>query len=196
MLGKLPSPASPFRTQRIWAYPIRSGLNEFRRGVWSVLKAVTRVAKVKRSYVAPTEPERDAKRELPSRANKEYWIYAYRKAGSYPEHTDRGGKWLIFAPTESVDEIWERISLAVERGELGESAKVSTAKPNPDAADPSKHVICVYTYDSDDAADVRRIRAVLRGLGMRHRIPYKTDRATERGEYRKAGHKRVSKYYE
>ncbi len=146
--------------------------------------------------MAPTEPERDTKREQPSRATKENFIYAYRKTGSYPEHTDRGGKWLIFVPTESIDEVWQQSRLAVERGELGESAKVSTAKPNPNTADTSKHVICVYTYDSDDTADVRRIRAVLRGLGIRHRIPYKTDRATEPGEYRKAGRKRVSKFYE
>ncbi len=159
-------------------------------------KTVTSVRNVKRNSLTITGSDRNTKRERPSRATEEYFLYADRKTGSYLEHTDRVGKWLIFVPTESVDEVWEKIKLAVERGELGESAKVSTARPNPNAADTSKHVICVYTYDSDDAADVRRIRAVLRGLGVRHRIPYKTDSATERGEYRKAGHKRISKYYE
>ena len=151
---------------------------------------------MKRKFITITESDQSTKRERPSWATEEYFIYAHRKTGVYPKHTDRGGKWLIFVPTDSVDEVWERIRLAVLQGQLGDSAKVSTANPNPNAADKSKHVICVYTYDSDDVADLRRIRAVLRGLGIRHRIPYKTDSSTERGEYRKADHKRVSKYYE
>jgi hypothetical protein len=147
---------------------------------------------MKRSTPAMTS----AKRDLPSRAKHDYWIYAYRQKGNYPAHTHRAGKWLIFVPIESVDEVWEKIRLAVEHGELGQSAKVSTARPNAIAPNRSRRVICVYTYDSDDAADVRRIRAALRALGIRHRIPYKTDKATEDGRYTRSGDKRISRYFE
>jgi hypothetical protein len=155
-----------------------------------------RVADVKKSFRASNGFDPGAQRDLPSCIKDDYWIYAYRQTGTYPAHAHRGGKWLIFVPTQSVDEVWQKISLAVEGGHLGESAKVSTSRPNPIAQNRSKRVICVYTYDSDDAVDVRRIRAVLRALGIRHRIPYKTDKATEDGRYRRSGDKRISKYFE
>ncbi|MGA2602654.1 MAG: putative phosphothreonine lyase domain-containing protein [Verrucomicrobiia bacterium] len=137
--------------------------------------------------------QRDSK---PSNDKRGHWLFAKRKLGSYPEHTDRGGKWLIFVPSDAVDEVWQKIKLAVEEGKLGSAAKVSTAKPNPNSTDSSKHVICVYTYDATDETDVRQIRSSLRDLGITSKIPYKTDDATLRGKYRKSGDKRISLYYE
>src|SRR2546425_6198679 len=32
----------------------------------------------------------------PSTVTDAYWLRAEKKSGEYPEHTDRGGKWLIF----------------------------------------------------------------------------------------------------
>jgi len=81
----------------------------------------------------------------------------------YPGHTERGGKWLLFVHREEVNEVWERICDALTSGRLGSYAKVSTARPNPNSADSRKHVICVYTYDSEDREDVMRIRASLPG---------------------------------
>ncbi|MGA2139018.1 MAG: putative phosphothreonine lyase domain-containing protein [Verrucomicrobiia bacterium] len=138
-----------------------------------------------------TQPE-----SKPSTEKCEYWLFAERKLGSYPEHTDRGGKWLIFVPSDAVDEVWQKIKRAVEEGKLGNTAKVSTAKPNPNSADSSRHVICVYTCDASDEADVRQIRLSLRDLGITSKIPYKTDDATLQGKYRKSGDKRISLYYE
>lgn len=92
--------------------------------------------------------------------------------------------------------MWSAVAEAVRAGRLGGEAKVSTTKPNSNAEDPTKHVICVYTYDVDDVADVRRVRAELRKLGVTWRIPYKTDRATEKGLYRVRGHTRISQYFE
>ncbi len=57
----------------------------------------------------------------PSKENREYWLFAERKAGSYPTHTQRGGKWLIFVSRNAVDEVWRKIKEAVERGKLGDS---------------------------------------------------------------------------
>ena len=139
----------------------------------------------------------NAQRERkPTKEKREYWLSAERKVGSYPEHTDRGGKWLIFVPSGAVDGVWQKVKRAVEEGKLGSAAKVSTAKPNPNSTDSSRHVICVYTYDADDEADIRQIRSSLRQLGVTNKISYKTDDATFQGKYRKSGDKRISLYYE
>jgi hypothetical protein len=135
-------------------------------------------------------------RDEPSKTTDGHWLHAAREHGEYPDPTPRSGKWLIFVKREEADARWREIRAAVEAGELGHSAKVATAKPNPHAKDPSKHVICVYTYDSEDREDVRRVRQALRDLGITHRIPYKTDQATRAGRYETRGHRRISRYYE
>ena len=132
----------------------------------------------------------------PSQVKHEYWLYAKRKRGDYPEATTNSGKWLIFAPISQIDDLWTKIKLATEDGRLGDSAKVATAKPNPIATNPRMKVICVYTYDWRDEADVRRIRQELRALGITSRIPYKADSDTDAGRYSNRGHGRISKYYE
>lgn len=133
---------------------------------------------------------------LPSQVADRYWLYAERRdPDSYPDHGPRGGKWLIFIKTTEIDQWWARIKAATEAGHLGGSAKVSTAKENPNAKDPRTGVICVYTYDVDDVADCRRIREGLREVGLNWKIPYKTDADTVAGRYAKDGN-RVSSLYE
>ncbi|MCW7075225.1 MAG: DUF1917 domain-containing protein [Candidatus Methanospirare jalkutatii] len=90
-------------------------------------------------------PDSDYSDAKPSEVTDVYWIYAERKRGKYPKATPRSGKWLIFVDPENVDEVWAKIKKAVEEGKLGDSAKVSTAKPNPLAGKSKAHVICVYT---------------------------------------------------
>lgn len=133
---------------------------------------------------------------MPSQVTTAYWIHVTRRMGEYPKATERSGKWLIFVSLAKVDEIWERIRKATEEGWFGDSAKVATARTNPNAADPTKKVICVYSYDWKDGEDVMRIRAELRALGIVWKIPYKADADTYAGRYRVAGHTRISKYYE
>jgi len=132
----------------------------------------------------------------PSKVTDAYWLRSERKCGEYPEHTARGGKWLIFVPVLAIDEVWAKISDATERGILGGSSKVATARPNPNAANPKTRVICVYTYDCTDEKDVMRVRAQLRSLGITAKIPYKADDDTFAGKYSKRGDKGISRYYE
>jgi hypothetical protein len=132
----------------------------------------------------------------PSEVTDSYWLSAERRTGSYPAATENCGKWLVFFHVSQIDAIWEKIKLATEEGKLGSSAKVATARPNPNARDPNRKVICVYTYDWTDETDVKRIRAELRSLGVTSRIPYKADRDTYEGKYANRGHTRFSKYYE
>lgn len=132
----------------------------------------------------------------PSETTNVYWIHAIRKKGRYPEATERSGKWLIFVDSKDVDEVWLKIREATEAGKLGDSAKVATAKSNPLAGGSRDKVICVYTYDWMDEADVKRIREQLRGIGITNKIPYKSDEDTLSGKYRVTGYTRISKYYE
>ncbi len=132
----------------------------------------------------------------PSEVTDTPWIYARRKVGSYPKATEQSGKWLIFTPVEKVDETWAVIKEATEAGKLGDSAKVATMYPNLLNKDPSRRVICVYTYDWRDEADVHRVRQALRELGFTWKLAYKADRDTLEGKYRHTGHTRISKYYE
>ena len=95
-----------------------------------------------------------------------------------------------------MDTVWRKIKKATEEGKLGDSAKVATAKFNPNATNHNTKVICVYTYDWTDTEDVKRIREELRKIGITNKIPYKADKDTLRGKYRIRGHTRISKYYE
>ncbi|WP_051690500.1 putative phosphothreonine lyase domain-containg protein [Acidithiobacillus thiooxidans] len=138
----------------------------------------------------------DLKNKKPSEVTDSYWLFARREKGEYPRHTQNTGKWLVFVPLLQVDQVWEQIKQALENGRLGRSAKVSTARPNPNAFNPETKVICVYTYDWTDKEDVMNIREELRRLGVTSKIAYKTDEETRSGAYANRGNKQISKYYE
>ena len=91
-----------------------------------------------------------------------------------------------------IDEIWRKIRDATAAGRLGISARVSTAKENPDSRD-ERAVIYVNTADWEDEEDVMRIREVLRELGVEQRIGYKRNIETYHGEYSEGG-KKVTYY--
>jgi hypothetical protein len=133
----------------------------------------------------------------PSEVFDAFWIHAERRdRSSYPDHTERGGKWMLFIKTPEIDTWWTKIKAATEDGLLGGSAKVATMKPNPNAASADTRVVCVYTYDVTDEADCTRVREALRDLGITWKIPYKTDADTYAGKYATRGNVRISKRYE
>lgn len=130
----------------------------------------------------------------PSEITDDYWVYAKRKAGTYPRSTPRDGKWMIRVPVQEIDEVWAKIRDAVESGKLGNRAKSATALPNANATDPNKRLICVFTYDGDDEEDVWKVRAALRELGITEEIFWKANQATRDGLYNAKGNTRVSRY--
>lgn len=130
---------------------------------------------------------------IPTKTTQMYWI-VLDAPGSAPEaiEDENAGKWLIFQEPDVVDAAWKKVRDATVSHELGISAKVSTAKPNPDSRD-NRKVIYVYTIDWADEADVMRVREKLRELGFIDRIGYKRNIETFAGEYAKKG-KRVTYY--
>ncbi|HKE00118.1 MAG TPA: putative phosphothreonine lyase domain-containing protein [Planctomycetota bacterium] len=131
----------------------------------------------------------------PSTFADAFWLTADRQVGTYPPPTPRSGKWLVFVPEARVDEMWATIKQATRDGELGSSAKVTTARPSSNARSAGTRVICVHTYDFEDEADVMRVRAALRELGVRARIPYKADRDTFAGRYSNRGDRGIAKHF-
>ena len=100
----------------------------------------------------------------------------------------------IFLPRNEADEIWFRIKGAVESGELGTAAKVSTNHRASIHFNPKMQVVCVYTYDYADEVDVMRIRQRLRDLGVTWEISYKSDEDTRNVKYSHTGHRNIGKY--
>lgn len=130
---------------------------------------------------------------IPSKTTQMYWIVV-DAPDSAPEaiEDEHAGKWLIFQEPDQVDTSWKKVRDATVARELGISAKVSTAKPNPESRDNHK-VTYVYTKDWADETDVMRVREKLRELGFVDRIGYKRNLETFAGEYAKKG-KRVTYY--
>jgi len=130
---------------------------------------------------------------LPSKTFRMHWIIL-DAPGSHPEavNAETAGKWLIFLEKEAADPIWEKIRAATWAGNLGISAKVSTAKANPQSRD-DRLVIYVYTRDWEDTDEVMRVREKIREFGITDRIGYKRNIETFAGEYSSVG-KRVTYY--
>jgi hypothetical protein len=105
----------------------------------------------------------------------------YKRSPSYnaSASTNARGKWCIFVSPTEVDEVWSKISGAIENDQLL-CAKVSTALRSMGR---DGHVICVYTRDWADRQDLMRARAVLRSLGFVKELGYKRDLDTRNGIY-------------
>ena len=130
---------------------------------------------------------------IPSKTTRMYWIVQDSPDFS-PEGFDdeKGGKWLIFTEKSEIDEVWRKIRDETTAGRLGISARVSTAKENPESRD-ERAVIYVNTTDWENEDEVMRIREVLRELGIEQRIGYKRNIETYHGEYSEGG-KKVTYY--
>lgn len=66
----------------------------------------------------------------PSTYDLEHWIWAFNTSDRNwriggPD-SETSGKWMIFRPAKTIDDVWQKISVAVENGDLGASSKVST----------------------------------------------------------------------
>lgn len=66
------------------------------------------------------------------------------------------GKWMLFPSAREVDDVWKKVVVALDKGDLGDGAKVATN----DLTDQAR-LICIYTNDFGDKEDVKR---VLKGM--------------------------------
>ncbi len=147
-------------------------------------------------FTSPDEMYRliiDGEGIIPTKTVQSYWIV--QDAPDTDPHAtedEKAGKWLIFVMPDVVDELWRKIRDLTWSNELGISAKVSTAKKNPDSRDIRK-VFYVYTADWENEDEVMQVREKLRSIGITDRIGYKRNIETFKGEYASKG-KRVTYY--
>lgn len=151
---------------------------------------------------APLRSDRDVRSnheppsaaELPSATDPcrapagHYWIHAFPENSKVATDPERIGKWLIHLGCQHVGYCWSRVRVATESGRLGISAKVATDwGTNHDPAGPfkSRHVICVFTRDYGDEADVLRVAKKLHTTdAVRSQVlQYKPDLMTLSGFY-------------
>ncbi|KAJ5967723.1 hypothetical protein N7501_003971 [Penicillium viridicatum] len=87
------------------------------------------------------------------------------------------GKWMLFPTVDRVDEFWGAVVRAMEKGELGDVAKVATGDGGGES-----RLICVYTDDFGDVEDVKRVVSKLVDIGLVGKGPrsvyYKSDAFT------------------
>lgn len=113
------------------------------------------------------------------------WLYAQNN--KYDEsHYEKVGKWMLFLPKASVNEIWNKIKAAITTGDLWH-AKVSTTNPEK-----ASYAIMIYTKDHTDLNDVISVLDFLEVSGIKSThtiIKYKTDEQTRAGVYSYFGQK-------
>lgn len=71
---------------------------------------------------------------------------------------------MLFCSPQEVNEIWEVVAKATAKNELGVAAKVAPKSQTDDAR--KDRIICVYTSDFHDKADVGRVLKKLRELKL------------------------------
>ena len=125
-------------------------------------------------------------KQLPTNTTNVFWIYAdypryiFQKA----EEERLPGKWLLFETKEDINQTWNKIKEATEKGLLGPYSKVSTMKEK--GFDKNTFVICIFTEDFNNSEDVNRIENCIRDLGIQNKLSYKLNR--DAGKYEKDGH--------
>lgn len=111
---------------------------------------------------------------VPSEAAGVYWVEAKREIEG-KEPTSRAGVWVVPTTTSGIDALWATIKQATREGKLGYKSKAATASRSL-GVDQADRVIHVLTYDADDAADVARIHAALRELGVTGELTFHRQR--------------------
>ncbi|MGV8171655.1 MAG: putative phosphothreonine lyase domain-containing protein [Candidatus Woesearchaeota archaeon] len=137
----------------------------------------------------------------PSKDEYGYWAYALNinklltRKSSKKSNLKNVGKWMVFVNIKDLDQTWQKVKIATEKGLLGDQSKCSTAKDNPNAFNKDIKVIIIYTNDFKDMEDVSRVAWQIYLLGIIGKvISYKTDQATIANKYLVHGDKKISLY--
>jgi hypothetical protein len=104
----------------------------------------------------------------PSDISGVYWIEA-KPHHPLPPPTTRAGNWWFATTRMAADELWEHVRQATQNGKLGYKSKISTA-PAAGQSHPDARMIVICLRDTQDAADLERIRTTLHDLGLSDQI--------------------------
>lgn len=115
---------------------------------------------------------------LPTQATNRWGFIWERPDGFFS--TDETGKWCVVRNATDIDELWAQVRQAVRDGKF-QAALVSS--PRQAASHGGTYVICAFTRNWQDKADVDAAREVLRGFGVTEELGYKRDVDTINGVY-------------
>lgn len=75
---------------------------------------------------------------------------------------------MLFVRPEQVEDAWKAVALATYQGKLGIAAKTVPRDPTTEARGVTRRsrLICVYTSDFRDTADIGRVLLRLETLGL------------------------------
>ncbi|PGH03277.1 hypothetical protein GX51_04147 [Blastomyces parvus] len=77
------------------------------------------------------------------------------------------GKWMLFPSVGQVDRVWGIVAKSTARGHLGIGAKVAAEGGGSRPGEANRpRLICVYTANFDDKADVTRVLVKMKQLGL------------------------------
>jgi hypothetical protein len=96
------------------------------------------------------------------------------------KHDLTSGKWMLFPKLDDLPRVWRQVAEATAEGKLGPTSKVGTWEDETTAMTKGT-LICVYTRDFSDLADVKRVLGALHDLGIVNKgvtIYYKCDAYT------------------
>jgi len=79
------------------------------------------------------------------------------------ENNCTSGKWMLFPMPEDLAHTWQLVATATARNELGTAAKVAADEGKGDRV---PRLVCVYTRDFSDMADVKRVLWKLVEMGL------------------------------
>ncbi|KAK2015366.1 DUF1917-domain-containing protein [Colletotrichum eremochloae] len=78
----------------------------------------------------------------------------------------KAGKWMLFCQPKDVDEVWRVVARATANNELGIAAKVAPWDSHNDPTGRKDRIVCIYTADFSDKADVTRVLQKIQELRL------------------------------
>ncbi|KZT23510.1 hypothetical protein NEOLEDRAFT_1095874 [Neolentinus lepideus HHB14362 ss-1] len=130
-----------------------------------ILAEITeKVEKIKNDSSIPTRSNKKTGARSKKELREEVQAEATEKLKAIStKHNFVSGKWLIFAPSDKVDQIWTKLATSLVSGPLAPTqahlAKVATS-PRTDTPN-YQHVLCLYMPDVYDEEAVRVVMKIL-----------------------------------
>lgn len=135
----------------------------------------------------------------PSECHRDYWIHYFNPKTLLEEKEASRefiGKWCIFGKASVLDKVWKKLyKIALEDDVM--SMKIRSGKQNyhqlaisglidnwkEEEKKDKKRVICIYVRDYRNKESVFNVRDLIRSIGVKTIIKFKTDQATVDGIY-------------
>ncbi|MCJ1362237.1 hypothetical protein MMC16_001339 [Acarospora aff. strigata] len=158
-LERLPPLTTPASTNGPWIfianpYSPKRPLDEDRAGLTTAGEAILSTFSATKATLE-TQTTGLPKSTLTKKLTQERKAVQEALLAAAAEHNCTSGKWMLFPMPENLARTWELVATATARNQLGTAAKVAAADEG--RGDRVPRLVCVYTKDFGDTADVKRV---------------------------------------